>query len=262
MSPLILVNTDGPVATVTLNRPEQRNAISYEMWREIGAAASRLSEDKAVRCVVFKGAGDMAFSAGADIKDFPKHRYDSKSAARYAEAAESAMEAVERMPQPTLALVRGYCVGGGLELASCTDIRVASEGSKFGLPVQKIGVVAGYQEVRRIIRIAGLSATAYLIYGGRLIGHDEALRCGLVTLLVPEQQLEEETYRLAAEVARGSPVAHADHKAILRKALEDPALATLSEEERALQFRIFDSEDFREGSRAFIDKRPPRFPGR
>jgi len=247
---------------VTLSRPEQRNAISYEMWQEIGAAAARLSKDRAVRCVVFRGAGDIAFSAGADIKDFPKHRHDSKSAARYAEAAEGAMDAVEEMPQPTVAMVRGYCVGGGLELASCTDIRVASEGSRFGVPVQRIGVVAGYQEVRRILRIAGLSATAYLIYSGRLIGHEEALRCGLVTVVVPGQQLEEETYRLAGEIARGSPVAHADHKAIVRKALADPGLASLSEEERALQFRIFDSEDFREGTRAFTEKRPPRFEGR
>lgn len=262
MSKLILVKMDGAVATVTLNRPEQRNAISYEMWREIGAAASRLSRDGAVRCVVFRGAGDVAFSAGADIKDFPRHRHDSKSAAQYAEAAEGAMDAVERMPQPTVAMVRGYCVGGGLELASCTDIRVASEGSKFGVPVQRIGVVAGYQEVRRILRIAGLSAAAYLIYSGRLIGHEEALRCGLVTAVVPVQQLEEETYRLAGEVALGSPVAHADHKAIVRKVLGDPGLATLSEEERALQFRIFDSKDFREGTRAFTEKRPPRFEGR
>jgi enoyl-CoA hydratase/carnithine racemase len=232
------------------------------MWLEIGESARRLARDRAVRCVVLRGAGEDAFSAGADIKDFPKHRHDSKSAARYAVAAEGALDAVERLPQPTLAMVRGFCVGGGLELASCTDIRVAAEGARFGLPVSRISVVAGYQEVRRIIRVAGLSTTAYLLYSGRLIGHEEALRCGLVMRVVPAGELEAETYALADDIASGAPIAHADHKMIVRKVLEDPGLATLAGHEHALQFRVFDSEDFKEGTRAFIEKRKPRFTGR
>lgn len=261
LSDHILVAVDGPVATVTLNRPQQRNAISYRMWLDLGEAATRLGADRSVRCVVFRGAGDDAFSAGADIKDFPEHRHDSRSAARYAEASEGAMDLVEHMPQPTVAMIRGYCIGGGLELATCTDIRVAAEGSKFGVPVSKISVVAGFREVRRMARLGGRSAAAYLLHSGRLIGHEEALRCGLITLAVPPGKLEGETYALAGEIARGAPLSHSAHKVILRKVQDDPGLATLTDSDRATQFSVFDSSDFREGTAAFQEKRTPRFTG-
>jgi enoyl-CoA hydratase/carnithine racemase len=257
----ILVAASGPVATVTLNRPEQRNAISYQMWLDLGEIAARLGADRSVRCVVFRGAGDQAFSAGADIKDFPEHRHDSKSAARYAEASEGAMNLVERMPQPTISMVRGYCVGGGLELATCTDIRVAALGSKFGVPVSRISVVAGYREVQRIARLAGPAAAAYLLHSGRLIGHEEAVRCGLVMLAVPPEKLEEDTYALAGDIARGAPLSHSAHKIILSKVQDDPGLLTLANSDRALQFSVFDSSDFREGTAAFREKRPPKFTG-
>jgi enoyl-CoA hydratase/carnithine racemase len=158
-------------------------------------------------------------------------------------------------------MVRGYCVGGGLELATCTDIRVAALGSKFGVPVSRISVVAGYREVQRIARLAGPAAAAYLLHSGRLIGHEEAVRCGLVMLAVPPEKLEEDTYALAGDIARGAPLSHSAHKIILSKVQDDPGLLTLANSDRALQFSVFDSSDFREGTAAFREKRPPKFTG-
>ncbi len=140
----LLVDINGPVATVTFNRPDQRNAISYEMWLRLDEVVKRLETDSSVRCVVFRGAGEAAFSSGADIKDFRDHRYDSRSARKYADAFERVQDRVERMPQPTISMISGYCVGGGLEFATCTDIRIAAEGSKFGVPVSRIGILAGF----------------------------------------------------------------------------------------------------------------------
>jgi len=260
LSEFIQQKTEGPIATVTLSRPAQRNAINYDMWLELGKVAQRLADDHDVHCVVFCGAGED-FSSGADIKDFPAHRYDSKSARSYAAAFEGALDLIEGLPQPTISMVRGYCVGGGLELATCTDIRVAAERSKFGVPVSRIGIVAGFKEVRRMVNIMGPGASAYLLMSGRLIGHEEALQARLVTLTVHESRLEAETYRLAGEIASGAPLSHGGHKTIIRKVLNDPGLRTLTPSELALQFDIFNSSDFLEGVRAFGEKRPPKFAG-
>ena len=140
MNEQILVETTDSVATVTFNRPDQRNAISYEMWQSLGQIMESLDNDTSVRCVVFRGAGGEAFSAGADIKDFDEHRYDSASAARYAKAFESALDQIEKVRCPTVSAIQGFCVGGGLELAAATDIRVATKGSRFGVTGQSIGV--------------------------------------------------------------------------------------------------------------------------
>jgi enoyl-CoA hydratase len=260
LSDFIQLRTEGPVATVTLSRPAQRNAINYDMWLELRKVARRLADDHDVHCVVFRGAGED-FSSGADIKDFPAHRYDSKSARNYAAAFEGALDLIEGLPQPTISMIRGYCVGGGLELATCTDIRIAAEGSKFGVPTAKIGIVAGFKEVRRMVNIMGPGASAYLLMSGRLIGHGEALQSRLVTLVLQDSDLEAETHRLAGEVARGAPLSHGGHKTIIRKVLNDPGLQTLTPSELAIQFDIFNSSDFLEGVKAFGEKRRPKFAG-
>ena len=135
MNYYILVENSGSIATITFNRPDQRNAISYEMWLALGEILGDLEADLSTRCVVFRGAGGEAFSAGADIKDFDEHRYDARSAARYAAAFESALERTENLRCPTVSAIQGFCVGGGLELAAATDIRIATKDSRFGVPV-------------------------------------------------------------------------------------------------------------------------------
>ncbi len=262
MTEAIQVNVDGPVATITINRPERLNAIDLPAWKALADAATNLSAYPTVRCVVLRGAGDRAFSSGADIKDFEAHRFDSKSAAEYAEVFEGALFKIEDMPQPTISMIQGVCVGGGLELAAATDIRIAAKGSRFGVPVAKIGIVAGWNELRRMIAVAGQAAVSYLVLSGRIIGHKEALRMGLVTAVVPPGDIESEVYRLAKEIATGAPVSHEDHKTMIRRIAAEPGIETLTDDERALQFRVFDTEDFNEGRRAFVAKRAPDFKGR
>ncbi len=250
------------VGTVVLNRPEQHNAIDFAMWNEIGAVASRLADDDSARVVVLQGAGERAFSAGADIKDFPAHRSSSALAAEYASAFEGALDAIERLPKPTISMIRGICVGGGCELAMATDLRIAAEGSVFAVPVAKIGVLVGYKEMRRLAQLVGPGHAANLLLTARSFDEREALRMGLITEVAPAGELVERTYGLARAMASYAPLTQSGHKRILRAVLRDPGLASLSEEERRLPLSIFDTDDGMEGYRAFVEKRAPRFRGR
>ena len=259
MNEQILVNKSDSIATITFNRPDQRNAISYEMWRSLGQIMESLEGDDAIRCVVFRGAGGQAFSAGADIKDFDEHRYDSASAANYAKAFESALERIEHMRCPTVSAIQGFCVGGGLELAAATDIRIATKGSRFGVPVNRLGLTAGWDELRRMIAVAGIPAVKYLVLSGRIIDIDEAMRFGLVTAVVEDTEFDIAVEKLSSQIANGAPLSARDHKLMIRQLSIDPDTAKLSEDEFNLQFRVFDSADFQEGVKAFKAKRRPVF---
>ena len=159
MSDKVLVDVGDGVGTITLNRPGQHNAIDFEMWGLLRDAALRLGADDSVRVVILTGAGDKAFSAGADIKDFPAHRSNSDLAREYADAFEGALDAVEQMPKPVICMIRGICVGGGCELSMAADLRIAATGSTFGVPVAKIGVLVGYNEMRRLLHLVVDPAT-------------------------------------------------------------------------------------------------------
>ena len=257
----ILINKHKNVATVTFNRPDQRNAISYEMWQTISSIMRDSDEDNEVRCIVFRGAGGKAFSAGADIKDFDEHRYDSKSAAVYAEAFEGALEIIENCSKPTVSAIQGFCVGGGLELAAATDIRIVAESSKFGVPVAKLGLTAGWDELRRMISVAGVAAVKYMLLSGRIIEIDDAERFGIVTSRVSDEDFNGAVDDLARQIAGGAPLAARDHKIMIGRLAKNPDTASLTDEEFALQFRVFDTADFREGVRAFKQKRRAKFIG-
>lgn len=261
MKEAILVDSSDSVATITFNRPDRRNAISYEMWRGLVGIMDELECDDTVRCVVFRGAGGEAFSAGADIKDFDEHRYDSASAARYAKAFESALDRIEKMRCPTISAIQGFCVGGGLELAAATDIRIATNGSRFGVPVNRLGLTAGWDELRRMIAVAGVPAVKYLVLSGRIIDIGDAVRFGLVTAVVEDEDFDAEVDKLAHQIASGAPLAARDHKIMIQRLSIQPDTEELSEDDFALQFRVFDSADFREGVEAFKGKRRPVFRG-
>ncbi len=252
----------GSVATIVIDKPERRNAISYEGWLRLGSIARSLADDAETRVVVLTGSGDEAFSAGADIKDFDRFRTDSGQARVYQAAFDAAVDAVESLPVPTLCKIKGYCVGGGCELTLAADVRIAAGNARFGIPAAKLGIVIGYEEMRRLVALVGPGRASYLLMSGRIVGVDEASRFGLVDQVVPLGEVDEYVSDLAEEMSRLAPLSHRQHKQIMRRAAEDPLLSGLSAEERDLPFVNFDSEDFGEGRRAFLERRKPVFQGR
>ncbi|MFQ5960615.1 MAG: enoyl-CoA hydratase-related protein [Candidatus Methylomirabilales bacterium] len=258
---LLLVVKNG-VAIVTINRPGQRNAVTYEMWKRLGVVMGELADDPKVRVVILRGAGTEAFSAGADIAEFEEQRRNSAMAITYHAAVEEAFKAVANLPKPTIAMVAGFCVGGGLELAISTDLRIAADNSRYGMPTAKLGIVMPHWEMSRLIRLVGAGRAMDMVLTARLVEADEALRIGLISRLVPLAEIEQYTGRVASEIAAYAPLSHRWHKQFLETVLRTPDLDGLTPDEAKLPFVCFDTEDFQEGRRAFLEKRKPEFRGR
>ena len=261
MSDHILLERDPPLATITLNRPQQRNAISYQMWGELSQLLRELDDDGNCRAVVITGAGTEAFSAGADIKDFEEYRADSTMGRRYNSAVDGLLRTLTEMETPTISMIHGYAIGGGCELAVATDLRVASEDSKMGIPAARLGITIGHLEMQGLVNLVGKGNALYILYSGRLVDAQEALRMGLVNQVVATQDLAPTTYRLAQEIAALAPLSHAINKRTLNQVLAKPSLDQLTQDEADLPLTQFDTRDYQEGYRAFLEKRRPEFRG-
>ncbi len=261
MSEHILLERDPPLATITLNRPRQRNAISYQMWGELSQLLRELDDDGNCRVVVITGAGTEAFSAGADIKDFEEYRADSTMGRRYNSAVDGLLRTLTEMETPTISMIRGYAAGGGCELAVATDLRIASEDSKLGIPVARLGISIGHLEMQGLVNLVGKGNALYILYSGRLVDAQEALGMGLVNQVVAAEDLAATTYQLAREIAALAPLSHAVNKRTLNQVLAKPSLDQLTQDEADLPLTQFDTRDYQEGYRAFLEKRPPEFRG-
>ncbi len=257
----VLLQHQRPVATLIFNRPTQRNSISFSMWGQIAQMLVELDADREVRAVVFTGAGKEAFSAGADIKDFEEHRSDSVRGRAYNDAVNSVLVTLYHMATPTISMIHGFAVGGGCELAIATDLRIASDDSRFGIPVAKLGITAGHQEMQGLVNLVGKGNAMYILLTARLLDAQEALRIGLVNQVLPKDELESYTYRLAEEIASLAPLSHAVNKQTLGQVLAKPCLTDLTPEEATLPLTQFDTKDYQEGYRAFLEKRRPSFVG-
>ena len=259
MSDGVLVARDGAIATVTLNKPERLNALDKGMWRALGEIFRDLDRDESLRCVVLRGAGDRAFAAGADIAEFATERANVDQAREYDRVVHASLEAVVRCRHPVVAMIRGACVGGGLEVAAVCDLRICGESSRFGIPVKNLGLVVAYGELQGLIDLVGRATALEIVLEGRVFGAPEAKDKGLVNRVVPDGKVEEETAATARRIAEGAPLVARWHKRFARR-LADPRPLTPAEYDES--FACFGTEDYRIGYRAFLAKGKPDFRGK
>lgn len=248
---------EGPVAILTIAREEKRNALNAAVRRELIQAVDALSQDDAVRVVVLTGAGEKAFVAGADISEFAERTPLEQRAAM---SGRRVFEAVAECPKPVIAMVNGFALGGGCELALACDIRVAADSARLGQPEVNLGIIPGGGGTQRLPRIVGMGQAMRLVLSGDLVDAEEALRIGLVDLVFPAAELRARTLELAGRIASKSPVALGMAKAAVRAAAEMPLAAGLRHETE-LFVTCFGSDDKREGVEAFLQKRPAEFRG-
>lgn len=259
MSEHILIERGGLLATVVLNRPEKLNAMTKAMWRRLGEAVDALSAEEDLRCIVVRGAGGKAFSPGNDIAEFETERSNPDEAKAYGEVIHGCLRALTACRHPTVALIEGVCVGGGLEIAALCDLRICGESSRFGVPISRLGLVMAYPEIDGLRRLVGAATTLEILLEGRVFDAAEAKDKGLVTRVVPDARVEAEAYETARRIAAGAPLVARWHKRFLRR-LEDPT--PLSQAELDEGYACYATEDFQAGYRAFLEKRAPEFKGR
>jgi enoyl-CoA hydratase len=258
MSGNVTYKKDGAITTVVIENEGRLNALSLPMWRQLRQVFQDLAQDRdETRCIVLRGAGD-AFASGADIAEFEHERYDVKSARAYGKAIHPALVAISECPHPVIAMIHGPCVGGGLEIAGRTDIRICDESARFGIPVNRLGLVVAYAELKALLDIVGPAGALEMLLEGKIIGAKEAMNMRLVNRVVPEAKLESEVYETAKRISEGAPLAARWHKKFVRRLLEPKPLR---EDELEESFDCFDTEDFRIGYRAFLDKEKPKFKG-
>lgn len=247
------------VATVLIDNQGKKNAIDRGMWIALGEAFEALPRDDTLRCVVLRGAGSEDFASGGDIEEFPSTRGSSESAAEYARHVHRTLRLVRECPIPTLAAIRGVCIGGGLELAVVCDLRLCSEESLFGVPIATLGATLAHAELQGLVELVGPGVTLELLLDGRLIDANEAVMKGLVGRSVKREDFDVEVDAAVKRVCRGAPRSARWHKKFLRQLMSVPRL---SDADVAEGFACFDTEDYRAGVAAFLNKRRPQFTGR
>jgi enoyl-CoA hydratase len=257
----VISRKDGNVGYVIFNNPERRNAMSLEMWEATTRLMSEYAKDDSIRVVVLSGAGDKAFVAGADISKFGDERSSEEGVKKYNDAVEAAYASVHEFPKPTIAMIRGFCVGGGMGIASCCDLRIASEDARFAVPAAKLGLGYGYPGVKRLMDIVGPSFTKEIFYTARLFDVMEAVEMGLVNRVVENSELEFYVKDYAATIAANAPLTVDSIKFIVGEACKDESQRDMKHCDDVVQ-ACFKSEDYKEGRAAFMEKRKPVFKGR
>lgn len=249
----------GVIGIVTLNRPQRHNALNLAMWRGCAAAVRALGADAAVRVIIVRGAGERAFASGADLTELPTDSDESGPGTGYGAAVEDALAAIAQVAQPVIAMIHGYCIGGGCELAIACDLRIADDRARFGIPAAKLGVVLGIGELRALLNVVGIAVAKEILFTGRLLDADEARAAGLVTRVVPPADLAETTLALARTIAANSPASVAAAKGLLNALAGDAAPDEIAAARAAFAGRASRSGDRAEGVNAFREKRSPRF---
>jgi enoyl-CoA hydratase/carnithine racemase len=257
----ILQSINDGVGVITFNNPEKRNAMSLDMWEGLGQALVELRDDADVRVVILVGAGDKAFVSGADISQFEKTRHNAQASEEYSKKSAAQRALLADYPKPTIACIRGFCLGGGMQVAMMSDIRIASDNSQFGIPAAKLGIAYGYDGLKHLVSLVGPSWARLLMYTGMRIDSAEALRIGLVDRVLPDAGLWDATTEIARTISGNAPLAIKAAKVTIAQVLKDESQRDM-DAIKNVGTACMDSEDFREGRRAFMEKRKPKFSGR
>jgi enoyl-CoA hydratase len=259
MEDTILVQDAGDIVTVVIHRPEKLNALTKPMWQRLGDVFTELSASDKVRCIVLRGAGTKAFAPGNDISEFANERSNVEQARAYGEVMRRTIEAIGDCRHPVIAQIHGICVGGGLEIAGLADIRICGTSSRFGVPINKLGLVMAYAEIGSLIALAGEANALEILLEGRVFDAAEAKDKGLVTRVVADDQVEAEAQATARRIADGAPLVARWHKKFARRLRE---ATPLTEAEYLEGFDCFGTEDFQIGYKAFLAKAKPEFKGK
>jgi enoyl-CoA hydratase/carnithine racemase len=257
----MLAERDGAIGWITFDSPARRNAVSLEMWQALGQIVADFDADRAVRVVVLKGAGDKAFVSGADISEFGEKRSSPETVRVYHEASEQALEGLRQLGKPTIAMIRGFCIGGGVSVALSCDLRIAAEGATFGVPAARLGLGYGFEGVRKLVDVVGPTFAKEIFFTARRFTAQEALAMGLVNRLVSEADLETHVRGYAQTIADNAPMTVASIKTIVEEVMKDAAQRDMALCRQVVE-RCFDSADYVEGRTAFMEKRKPVFTGR
>jgi enoyl-CoA hydratase len=257
----LVAKKDGAIGWIIFNNPARHNAVSLEMWQSLPLVLDAYVNDPEVRVVILKGEGDKAFVSGADISQFKEKRSGAEAVRIYNAASDAASEALRNCPKPTIAMIRGYCIGGGTATAVNCDIRIAAEDARFGVPAAKLGLGYRFSGISRLASLVGPAFTAEIFFTARQFNAQEALQMGLVNRVVPAADLERYTLDYATTIAGNAPLTIAAVKRAVIECLKDPAQRDIALCQKMVD-DCFASEDYKEGQAAFMEKRKPVFKGR
>ena len=256
----VLAEVDNAIGWITFNNPRRHNAMSLEMWLALGSILEGFGQDPSIRVVILKAAGEKAFVSGADISEFEKKRSSQQQRDEYEEAFDAAQTRLAEFEKPLIAMIQGYCIGGGLALALNTDIRIATEDSVFGIPAARLGLGYGYASIKTLTSLVGPSHAKDILFSARFLDTDEALRIGLINFVVSRSELPAKVLDYANTLVANAPLTIKASKAAVREVVNDPGQAGPRYIDELVN-GCFLSEDYKEGREAFMEKRKPVFKG-
>jgi enoyl-CoA hydratase/carnithine racemase len=257
----VLIRRDAPLGWLVLNRPQVRNALNLETWHAIAQGVAALEADPDIRVIIMRGVGEDAFISGADISEFKERRANAEAAKSYREAPGRAIAALVNSTKPVIAMIAGVCIGGGVMVALSCDIRIAAQGTRFGIPAARLGLAYPLDGIEALTQTVGPANAREILLSARLFDAEEALAIGLIHKLVGAPELETFVRQYAEQMARNAPLTMAAAKVGIREALNEPEKRDQKLLDEMIA-RCFNSEDYREGVRAFSEKRRPKFSGR